>query len=87
MWDMTNVPAYQFSDSNHQLLTYSEYCGQCCFKGGVFTQLMGWQGVADLWPGRVTDTDYTKREGFLVTQRIFQENDKVVIDGEERVIP
>jgi hypothetical protein len=41
MWDMTNVPAFQFTDSDLQRLTYSKYYGQCCFKGGVFTQLMG----------------------------------------------
>jgi hypothetical protein len=87
MWDMTNVPAYQFTDSDLQRLTYSEYYSQCCFKGGVFTQLMGWQGVGDLWTGRITDTDYTKREGFLQAQRIFQENDKVIIDGEEKILP
>lgn len=87
MWDMTNVPAYQFSDSDLQRLTYSEYYSQCCFKGGVFTQLMGWQGVGDLWTGRITDTDYTKREEFLQAQRKFQENDKVIIDGQEKILP
>lgn len=50
-------------------------------------QLMGWQGVGDLWTGRVTETDYTKREGFLQAQHAFQERDKVTIDGEERVLP
>jgi hypothetical protein len=50
-------------------------------------QLMGWQGVGDLWTGRVTDTDYTKCEGFLQAQHAFQERDKVTIDGEERVLP
>jgi hypothetical protein len=37
------VTAYQFTDSDLQRLTYSEYYGQCCFKGGVFTQLIGGQ--------------------------------------------
>jgi hypothetical protein len=87
MWDMTNVSAYQFTDSNLQRLTYSDYYGECCFKGGVFTQLMGWQGVADLWTGRITDTDYTKREGYLRRQREFQERDKVEKDGVETVLP
>ena len=87
MWDMTNVSAYQFTDSDLQRLTFSEYYGECCFKGGVFTQLMGWQGVADLWTGRITDTDYTKREGYLTRQREFQERDKVKVDGEEIVLP
>jgi hypothetical protein len=87
MWDMTNVTAYQFTDSDLQRLTYSDYYGECCLKGGVFTQLMGWQGVADLWTGRVTDSDYTKREGYLRHQREFQERDKVDIDSEEVVVP
>ncbi len=87
MWDMTNVPAFQFTDSDLQRLTYSKYYGQCCFKGGVFTQLMGWQVVGDLWTGKVTDTDYTKHEGLLQLQCAFQESNKVIIDGEERILP
>ncbi len=87
MCDMTNVPAFQFTDLNLQRFTYSEYYGQCCFKGSVFTQLMGGQGVRDLWTGRVTDTDYTKRERLLQLQRAFQESNKVIIDGEERILP
>ena len=87
MWDMTNVSAYQFTDSDLQRLTFSDYYGECCFKGGVFTQLSGWQGVADLWTGRITDTDYTKREGYLIRQREFQEMDKVEINGKETVVP
>jgi hypothetical protein len=62
MWDMMNAPAFQFTDLDLQRLTYSKYYGQCCFKGGVFTQLMGWQGVGDLWTGRVTNMVYTKHE-------------------------
>ncbi len=87
MWDMMNVPAYQFTDSYLQRLTYSEYYNQCCFKGGVFTQLMGWQGVGDLWTGRITGTDYTKHEGYLQRQRAFQERDIVTIQGEVRILP
>ncbi len=87
MWDMTNVNAYQFTDSDVQRLTYSEYYGQCCFKGRVFTQLMGWQGVANLWTGRVADMDYTTREGYLQCQCEFQQEDKVTINGEEKVLP
>lgn len=48
MWDMTNIEAYGFSDANLQRLTYSKYYNQNCFKGGVFVQLCGWLGVAEL---------------------------------------
>ena len=87
MWDMTNLPAYAFSDTDLQRLTYSEYYGMNCLKGGVSVQLCGWMGTADLWPGRVTDSDYNRREGYLERQREFQENDKVIRNGEEVNVP
>ena len=87
MWDMTNLPAYAFTDTDLQRLTYSEYYGMNCFKGGVFVQLCGWMGTADLWPGRVTDSDYNRREGYLERQREFQEHDKVIRNGEEVTVP
>ena len=87
MWDMTNIPAYAFTDTDLQRLTYSEYYGMNCFKGGVFVQLCGWMGTADLWPGRVTDSDYNRREGYLERQREFQEHDKVIRNGEDVVVP
>ena len=64
MWDMANIPAYMFSYSGLQILTYNEYYGMFCFKGGLFVQLCGWMGAADLWPGMVTDSDYNRREGY-----------------------
>jgi hypothetical protein len=77
MWDMTNVSAYAFTDADLQRITYSQYYGENCFKGGVFTQLCGWQGAANLWTGAVSDTDYNRREGYLDRQREFQENDLI----------
>ena len=87
MWDMTNIPAYAFTDTDLQRLTYSDYYGMNCFKGGVFVQLCGWMGTADLWPGRVTDSDYNRREGYLQRQSEFQEHDKVIMNGEEVTVP
>ena len=84
---MTNIPAYAFTDTDLQRLTYSEYYGMNCFKGGVFVQLCGWMGTANLWPGRVTDSDYNRREGYLEQQREFQEHDKIIRNGEEVTVP
>ena len=44
-------------------------------------------GVVDLWPGGVSDSDFNQREGYLEEQRLFQEKDKVFVDGQETVIP
>ena len=83
MWDMTNIDAYGFSDADLQRLTYSKYYNGNVFKGGVFTQLCGWIGTADLWPGGVSDTDYNRREGYLQRQENFANNDLV----NETVLP
>lgn len=75
MWDMTNINAYGFSDADLQRLTYSKYYNGNVFKGGVFTQLCGWIGTADLWPGAVSDSVYNRREGYLKRQQEFASND------------
>ena len=87
MWDMTNIPAYSFSDADFQRLTFSEYYGENCFKGGVSVQLNGWMRAGALWPGRVSDSDYNRREGYLQRQQEFQESDLVEIDGKVDVLP
>ena len=87
MWDMTNIPAYSFTDADFQRFTYSEYYGENCFKGGVSVQLNGWTQAGALWPGRVSDSDYNRREGYLQTQQEFQERDLVEIDGKLEVLP
>jgi hypothetical protein len=38
-------------------------------------------------PQRITNTDYTKCEGYLKRQHEFQERDKFVIDGKEIIKP
>ena len=45
-WDMSNVSAVQFSNSDLQRATYSDYYGENCWKGGVGIQLCGWLVVA-----------------------------------------
>lgn len=83
MWDMTNLTAYGFSDADLQRLTFNQYYGENCLKGGIFTQLCGWQGVYDLWMGAVSDSDYNRRAGYLQEQEAFQNNDLV----QGRVLP
>ena len=87
MWDMTNISAYSFSDADFQRLTFSDYYGENCFKGGVSVQLNGWMRAGALWPGRVSDSDYNRREGYLQRQEKFQERDLVEIDGKVNVLP
>jgi hypothetical protein len=43
--------------------------------------------MAIIPPQRITDTDYTKCEGYLKRQHEFQERDKFVIDGKEIIKP
>ena len=87
MWDMTNISAYSFSDADFQRLTFSDYYGENCFKGIVSVQLNGWMRAGALWPGRVSDLDYNRREGYLQRQQEFQESDLVEIDGKVDVLP
>ena len=37
--------------------------------------------------GGVSDSDFNQREGYLEEQRLFQEKDKVFVDGQNTVIP
>ena len=85
-WDMTNVPAYAFSDPDLNRITYSKYYNQNCFKGEVGLQLCGWILVAPLWTGAVSDTDYNKRAGYLRDQEEFAKIDLVDIDGTLTVV-
>ena len=77
MWDITNLTAYGFTDADLQRLTYNQYHGENCLKGGIFTQTSGWQGTYDLWMGAVSDSDYNRRAGYLQEQEAFQNNDVV----------
>ena len=87
--DMTNIPAYAFSDADFNRMTYSVYYAMNCFKGGVGNQLCGWNVVGDLWPGAVSDTQYNSQEGYLKDQENFQNIDLVQVskDGSWEVVP
>jgi hypothetical protein len=87
MWDTSNISAYSFSDADFQPLTYSEYYRENCFKGGVSVQLNSWIRAGALWHGRVSDSDYNRREGYLQKQQEFQESDLVEIDGKLEILP
>ena len=80
MHDMTNIHAYAFTDADLQRLTWNDYYGENCFKGGVYSTTGGFHGTYTLWPGAVSDSDYNRRAGYLDEQREFQTNDTV--DGE-----
>ena len=82
-WDMTNVSAVQFSNSDLQRATHSDYYGENCWKGGVGVQLCGWLLVGLLWGGGVSDSEYNSNKGYLQSQITFAENDQV----EGKLIP
>ena len=80
--NMTNVPAVQFSHAAAQHMTYSNYYGLCCIKGGVSIMLCSWLLVALLWGRGVSDSGYSRRERYLEAQDKFAEMD--LMDGEKK---
>ena len=48
-----------------------------CAKGGVFLQLCGWLGVADLWVGATSDSHYQEHSGIFERQEAFAVADLV----------
>ena len=78
MWDDTNIPfCFKPSSAKNQRLTYSSYYSMNCAKGGVFLQLCGWMGVAELWCGGISDTIYIEKEKILERQNDFANKDRV----------
>ena len=67
MRDMTNIPAFGFTNADCNQITCSQYYNQIC----------GWIGTYDLWSGAVSDTDYNKRAGYLKIQKQYTEIDLV----------
>ncbi len=78
-WDMTNVPAYKFSDASLYRVTYNQYYGENCGKPGVGIQLCGWTLLWKLWTGAVEDGTYHSESGYIQAQKEFQEAD--LVDG------
>jgi hypothetical protein len=76
MWDMTNIPAYSFSDPDYQRFTYNEYYGVNC-----------WIQAGSQWPGRVSDLDYNRQEGYLQMQQEFQDINLVEVDENIVILP
>ena len=81
MWDDTNI-AFNFKpgSAKNQRTTYSSYYSMNCAKGGVFLQLSGWMGVAELWVGGTSDSFYQEKAGILEQQKKFAEDD--IVAGE-----
>ena len=77
-WDDTNVPFnYKPRKANNQQLAYSSYYSMNCAKGGVYLQLCGWLGVADLWVGATSDSHYQEHSGIFERQEAFAAADLV----------
>ena len=78
MWDDTNISfSHQPGGAWEQRVTYNSYYGENCAKGVIFLQLCGWMGVAELWVGAISDSDYQEKCGILEMQQKFAEMDLV----------
>ena len=76
-WDMTNLPIPKPLDANMQRLTWNQYYGMNCFKGGIGLQQSGWIVTQPLWVGCVSDTMYQEDSGIYEAQDKFAKGDKV----------
>ena len=59
---------------------WSKYYEGPCGKGGIFTQLCGWEGTHELYTGNIGDSEYVKACGFLKEQETFASTN-VLQDG------
>ena len=83
MHDMSDMPLNGAADAEFDRALYSSYYGGPCAKGGIFTQLCGWEGTYELFTGSVGDSDYVRQSGILELQENFQNID---IDHNGKVI-
>ena len=49
-------------------------------RGGIFTQLCGWEGTHELFSGNIGDPEYVKECAFLKDQEVFANMD-ILQDG------
>ena len=75
MHDMSNVPMDSPSATELNRATFSEYYGGNCGKGGIFTQLCGWEGALEMYTGSIGDSDYVDKSGILKEQDKFANAD------------
>ena len=73
--DNTGIPLFKPNDAYKQRLTYSSYYGGNVAKTGVHTQLCGWIGVMELYPGAIGDSEYFKSCKILDEQEAFERFD------------
>lgn len=71
MHDMSNIPINAPSDAELNRATFNPYYGMPFGKGGIFTQLCGWQGTLEVYTGGIGDSDYVRRSGLLAEQSKF----------------
>ncbi len=76
MHDMSNIPLPQPSEPEFNRATYSKYYGGNCAKGGIFTQLCGWEGTLELFTGSIGDSEYITKSNILGEQQSFADNDQ-----------
>ena len=75
MHDMTDVPLSQPSEGELNRSLWNSYCNGCCGKGGIFTQLCGWEGTIELFSGGVGDSGYIRDSAILKMQEEFSKGD------------
>jgi hypothetical protein len=80
MHDNTDVPLVDPSDAELNHTLYSDYYAECCGKGGVALQLLGWIRTLELAMGGISDTNYVDLVGVLSEQKYFAEWDDTTIE-------
>ena len=72
MWNMTNIPAYAFSDADLNRFTDSVYYAMNCSKGGIFVQLCGWMGALISGSGLLVIQITTNEQGIWRSRNNLQ---------------
>ena len=75
MHDMSDFALPEPSDGDLNKALWSKYYGGPCGKGGIFTQLCGWEGTHELFTGNIGDSEYVKLCAFLKDQEEFANMD------------